>query len=632
MAIVAVALLIGARSIADYVIEYEWWKEMGQVATWLSMLTYSLLPLAIATLAAFAVLWVTHARALKFAGTGLGEHPLYARVSTLVLLLLGWFLAAGSLETWTVVRYAGSRGLSADGQAWRDAVFQKPLSFYLFDLPFYSELRGYVLALTIVSILLYWIAARFWQLRYRLPELRDMTELDPRIFRLEGGMESRFLRGAAVVTLLALAAKFFLARYEMVYHDHGFMVGIDYVDLHVGLPLQWLVIAACLAAALLVAMGRWALAGLMALALLVQFAAPRIVGALYVRPNEISLQRPFIQSHIHATRSAFGLERQMREAEFMAHQDAPIDVNRHKNLLDNVRLWDWRAFHDTITQIQSLRQYYVFPDSDVDRYTIDGQYRQVMLSPRELDIRQLPDALSRWINPHFIYTHGYGLILSEVSKITQDGLPVLIVENAPPDVKTPSLKLSRPEIYYGEMVQEPVFVHTAQQEFNYPAGADNVFSKYQGKGGFPISSLPLRVAAAIREGDGNILLTEYLTPDSRMMIRRKVRDRLQALAGFIEWETDPYLVITDAGSLVWMVDGYTTSGAHPYSRALNLEGIGGVNYIRNSVKATVDAYDGDCKLYIFAPSDPIILAYQRLFPQLFHPISAMPADLRRHAR
>jgi uncharacterized membrane protein (UPF0182 family) len=268
----------------------------------------------------------------------------------------------------------------------------------------------------------------------------------------------------------------------------------------------------------------------------------------------------------------------------------------------------------------------------VDRYTINGAYRQVLLTPRELDINQLPDASKSWINPHFVYTHGYGLVLATVSNITPDGLPVLLIENAPPEIKTPSLKLTRPEIYYGETVQEPIFVHTAQAEFNYPAGADNVHSRYDGTGGIPIGSLGMRIAAAVHEGDINILLSNPLTGDSRMMIRRKIRDRLETLAGFISWDKDPYLVITDAGRLVWMADGYTTSDAHPYSRMLSVEGLGDVNYMRNSVKATIDAYDGDVHLYIFAPDDPIIRAYQRLFPKLFRAASEMPADLRAHAR
>lgn len=631
--IVAIILiLLGARSLASFSIDYQWWKELGQLDTWFNMLAYAFAPMVAATLIAFAALWVAHARALKFAGTRLGEHPLYAWISSAGLLFVAYLVAAGAIETWTVVRYAGARGMPVEANAWRDSVFHLPLKFYLFDLPFYSDLRGYLLALIIVCVLVYWIAARGWQLRYRLPEMRDVREIDPSFFRLEGGLESRFLRGALVVFLLALALRFFLARYEMVYDDHGFMVGIDYVDQNFGLPLQWLVIAACVAAAALVWARRWIPAAFMALSLVVLFAVPRLVQVLYVRPNEISIQRPYIDTHIHATRAAYGLEQRMREVEFKVQPDAPIDPVQHKAIIDNVRLWDWHAFHDTITQIQALRPYYVFSDTDVDRYTIDGAYREVLLTPRELDINQLPDASKSWINPHFVYTHGYGLVLATVSNITPDGLPVLLIENAPPEIKTPSLKLTRPEIYYGETVQEPVFVHTAQEEFNYPAGADNVHSRYEGKGGIPIGSLGMRIAAAVHEGDINVLLSNPLTSDSRMMIRRKIRDRLETLAGFISWDKDPYLVITEAGRLVWMADGYTTSDAHPYSRALSVEGLGDVNYMRNAVKATIDAYDGDVHLYIFAPDDPIIRAYQRLFPKLFQPASDMPADLRAHAR
>ncbi|HUI77305.1 MAG TPA: UPF0182 family protein [Bryobacteraceae bacterium] len=626
-------LLLGARSIASYAIEIEWWKELGQLNTWFSMLYYSLFPLVAATLLAFAVLWVAHARAIKFAGTSLREHRLYARLSALGLLILAYIISSSSVDTWTVVRFAGGRGLPAAATAWHDAVFGKPLSFYLFDLPFYQLLRGYALALVIVAILLYWITGRAWQLRYRFPQMREAGEFDPSLLRLEGGLESKFLRGAAVVLLLAVAVHYFLARYGMVYNDHGtFLVGIDYVDTYFTIPLQWLMIFACIAAAVFVWMRRWMLAGLMAISLVVEFALPRAVDALYVRPNEISLQRPYIDTHIHATRTAYGLEQHVREQEFRVNPQNTIDVAAYKATLDNVRLWDWRAFHDTITQIQALRPYYVFAGADVDRYTLDGQYRQVLLSPRELDLSQLPAARANWINPAFIYTHGYGLVMAPASQITPDGLPVLLIDDAPPVVKTKSLKLTRPELYYGEVTHEPVFVDTAQEEFNYPSGEKNVSARYQGKGGFPISSFPMRLAAAVSEAEPNILLTDYLTANSRMMIHRRVADRLQELAGFLQWDPDPYLVITDEGRLVWMCDGYTTSDAHPYSRAVDVPNMGRINYIRNAVKATVDAYDGETHMYIFAPDDPIIAAYQHLFPDLFRPASQMPANLRAHAR
>ncbi len=630
---VVLLLLLSARSIASYAVDIAWWRELGQFRTWLSMLYYGFAPVAIATLLAFGVLWLAHARAVKFAGTGLREHRIYFWISTLGLFMLAYLIAASAIDTWTVVRFAGSRGLPASTTSWHDAVFLKPLSFYLFDLPFYLMLRSYVLALVIFCILVYWVAARAWQLRYRFPDMREAREIDPGLFKLEGGLESKFLRGAAVVLLLALAARFFLGRYEMVYNQHGsFLVGIDWVDQKVGLPMQWLMILACLAAAAFVWAGRWLLAASMAIGLVVAFVTPAAVAALYVRPNEISLERPYIDTHIHATLSAFGLERNTHQIEFKAQPSAPIDVAGNRPLLDNVRLWDWKPYHDTITQLQALRTYYAFHDTDVDRYTIDGQYKQVLLSPRELDISQLPDARANWINPAFIYTHGYALVLSEVSKMTSDGLPVMMIDNAPPEIKTKSLQLTRPEVYYGEVTHEPVFVNTAQKEFNYPSGEQNAYSKYEGKGGFPISSFPMRLAASITEGQANIMLTDYLTPNSRMMIHRKVLDRLNTLAGFLQWDTDPYMVITDAGRLVWIVDGYTTSDAHPYSRAVNVPDMGSVNYIRNAVKATVDAYDGETHMYVFAPDDPIIASYQRLFPDLFRPESEMPADLRRHAR
>jgi len=630
---IGVALtLLGAETIASYVVEYQWWKEMNQVPTWIDLMLYGLSPVAVATLLTFLVLFAAHARGMKFAGIRLGEHRWYAKLSTAALLVIAALLAAGAIDTWTVVRYFGGRNLPVEAAAWRDSVFGHPLGFYLFDLPFYALLRDFVLVVAVATAVVYWLTARGWQVRDRIAEFQNEGRLDIRIFGLRGALESGFLRGVAALFLLAFAFRFFLGRYEMVWNDHGFMVGVDYVDQKVALPLQWLVIAASVAAAGWVSVGRWKVAAWMALALVIRVAGPAAVRAAYVRPNEISIERPYIQTHIEATRSAFGLDRRVTEREVAAKLDGRFDPSKSQALLQNVRLWDWRAFRDTVTQIQALRPYYTFADSDVDRYMIDGQLRQVLLTPRELDIQQLPDARTRWINPHFIYTHGYGLVMAEANRITSDGLPLLFIQDAPPVVKTRSLKLTRPEIYYGEVTHEPVFVHTEQPEFNYPSGADNVFARYEGKGGFPISSLPMRIAAAIAQTDPNILLTGYLTPESRMMIHRNVIARLRTLASFITWEHDPYLVVTQAGRLVWTVDGYTTSIAHPYSRSVYLDEVGEVNYMRNAVKATVDAYDGETRIYIFDPTDPIIRAYQHLFPRLLLPFSEMPADLRAHAR
>ena len=358
---------------------------------------------------------------------------------------------------------------------------------------------------------------------------------------------------------------------------------------------------------------------------------PPAINALQVRPNELALQRPFIERHIEATRSAYGLNRRATEAEFPARKEAPIDFKRNASMLDNVRLWDWRAFHDTLSQSQPLRPY-AYADTDVDRYQIDGQMRQVLLAPRELDLTQLGDAQSRWVISHTIYTHGYGLALAEANRITPTGLPELLIRNAPVEVLTPSLKLTRPEIYYGEQSQEPVFVRTTQPEFNYPSGSEEVHTRYEGNGGIPADSMGMRLASAWAFGDPNIVLSDAFTAESRMMIRRGIRERLSTLAPFITWDADPYMVIGDDGRLLWIVDGYTSSEAHPYSRPMRANGTQDFNYIRNSVKATIDAYDGDAKIYLFDNQDPLILAYQHLFPGLFTPAAEMPADVRRHAR
>jgi uncharacterized protein len=623
-------VLIGANWGASLLIDYSWWKELGQVKTWIDLYAYSTLPIAFATFVTWIILLIAHARGVKFAGGRVSDYPLYSRISSVVLLALSFLVADASIDNWTVLRFAGSRALR-NTTGFQDPVFGKPVTFYLFDLPFWSDLRGFIFAVVILSIIVYWLTARGWQLRFTMPEI-VRGPLDLSLLRLSGGLESRFLRGALAFFLLALAARYYLGRFEMVWNQHRFMVGVDYTDDHFALPLYWVMIAALIIGAALVIGRRWiATAVVVGGSLLLLWIVPSIAGSLYVKPNEISLERPYIQTHIEATRAAFGLSNRTREIEMHTDPNATIDTSKHKPLLDNVRLWDWKPFHDTVMQLQALRPYYTFHEPpDVDRYTIDGQYRQVLLSSRELDITQLPGTQSSWINPHFIYTHGYGLVMAEVSKITPDGQPVYLIQDMPPEVKTPSLQIKRPEFYYGEFQHEPVFVDTAQEEFDYPKGSDNAKTRYAGKGGFPISSLLMRAAAALHFSDSNIVLTGYLTDHSRMMIHRRVRERLQALAPYLTWDNDPYIVVTPEGRLVWMIDGYTISDTHPFSREINV--YGGINYMRNAVKATVDAYDGDTHIYVFDSQDPVIESYRTLFPSLYEDASAMPAALRAHTR
>ena len=641
LGVVVIAALWAISTGADYLIEYNWWKEVGQVSTWVGMLWYSIAPAAAGALVAFFALWLAHARGLHFAGVFSRDHRLYSRLIPVGLALVAIVFATNSIDYWTVMRYVGSRGLAAPADAWKDQVFSRGLPFYLFDLPFYADVLGFVFVLAILCALVFWATARGWQLaekvRYGgLEDLRHRTiTIGPGSLLLPGAMRAGFVRALSAILLLGFAAWIYLGNYELLLNSHAFMTGADYVDEKVTLPLRWVLIAATLGSLPLVWMRRYKLAASVVAAFFVlQSVVPLAVRAVYVRPNEISLERPYILRHLEATSIAFGLNRNAQELPFTASGQATVDPVQDARLLENIRLWDIASYTETITQIQALRPYYTFPSTDVDRYFPNGRIKQVLLSPREIDVAQLPaEASQSWINPHFIYTHGFGAVMSEVNGITPDGLPILLIENAPPEIKVPGFQLTRPEIYYGEKTQDPVFVHTAREEFDYPSGDQNKYSTYQGTGGFPVGSYLLKTAASISEGEPNILFTSYLTGDSRMMIHRNILDRLQYLAGFLTWDGDPYLVITDDGRLVWMADGYTTSLLHPYSAAIPVAGMpDGANYIRNAVKATVDAYTGKISLYVFDPGDPIIQAYEHLFPKLFLPASAMPADLRRHAR
>lgn len=615
-------LIASARTIARTWIDFAWWTEVGQTETWGQLLFYGWLPSLAAGLIVFPVLWILYSRATR---------GVFQWWKVGVALVISLILGAVLIDNWTVVRYYGSTAAVAD--AWRDPVFGQPIGFYFFQLPFYEMLLAYVQGILVVGFIVHWLASRFDSLRDRFSRMQTEEGIDLRGLNLGDVLDGPSIRFAVALFFLLLAGRAYLSRFDVLFEDHGFLVGADYVDVNIVLPMIWGLVGACVIGAGLVMFRKIGLAvGLVVLVYVASGVVPRVVNALSVRPNEISLQKPYIERHIEGTRTAFGLSSQLKERDFPAKISGTFEPAKHKELLDNVRLWDWKAFHDTITQIQALRPYYVFADTDVDRYRgADGQLRQVLLSPRELDVRQMPDAKSRWINPHFIYTHGYGLVMAEANRITADGLPELMIKDAPLTIKANAPKVTRPELYYGEAVHEPVFVRTAQPEFNYPSGNENVHSKYSGKGGIPIDGMLMRFAAALAEGDWNIMLTSYLTPESRMLIHRKVAERVDKLAEFVVWDEDPYMVVAKNGKLVWMIDGYTVHSMHPYSRPVTTS-FGRVNYMRNSVKATVDAYDGATTLYAWDETDPVLASYRKIFPKLFRDKAEMPADLREHAR
>ena len=634
-------LLASARTISELVIEYHWWQELQQISTWYTMLLYRILPATVASIAAWLVLVWAHSRGVQLAASPAAHSKLYSRIVLVALLVVAVLFIGTSVNAEKVMAYVGSFGVETAPDTWTEPVFGGELSFYLFKLPFYGQLLRYVFVLAVVSILIFWASGRGWQLYERVRKFRAeggaMEEFDPgpNPLLLPGATQTSFARILASIGLLALAAWFYLGRYNLLMNQHPFMTGMDYVDETFSLPLRWFVIVAALVAIPLVVLRKLKLAGgLLGAALVANVALPKLVSLVYVGPNELTIEKPYIERHIEATTQAYGLRTRAQEKPFTSSKMETVDVSAHQTLVDNIRLWDWRAFNDTITQIQALRPYYRFPDVDIDRYIINGKIKQVLLSPREIDVGQLPgEARDSWISRNLIYTHGYGVVMSEVNRTTDDGLPVLLIQDAPPQINTPDIELNRPEIYFGEFTHDPVFVGTDESEFDYPSGSENIYASYEGTGGFPIDSILLRLAASIHTGQYNIVLTGLMNENSRMMIFRDIRDRLEHLAPFIDWEEDPYLVIADDGRLYWIVDGYTSSDSHPYSAAVNIPNLDGrINYVRNSVKATVDAYNGAATIYQFDPADPIVQVYRTLFPNLFKDESDMPASLRQHVR
>jgi uncharacterized membrane protein (UPF0182 family) len=375
---------------------------------------------------------------------------------------------------------------------------------------------------------------------------------------------------------------------------------------------------------------RWRLllggiAAFVGVAILGGAAYPALIQRYQVSPNEIVKERPYIDYNIRYTRLAYGLDN-IEEREFPAEETLTLqDLRKNDTTIKNIRLWDTRPLLATYSQLQEIRTYYKFTDIDIDRYTINGEYRQVTLSPRELSSQDLPSRI--WINERLTYTHGYGAVVSPVNRVTREGLPEFWIKDIPP-VPSGDLRISRPELYFSELATDYVFAKTRAKEFDYPAGNQNVYTTYEGRGGIPLGSFWRKVLFAAYLGDIKLLLSNDLTAESRLLIYRNIRARVQRIAPFFQYDDDPYMVVSAAGRIVWLLDGYTVSDRFPYSAPTR--GLG--NYVRNAVKVTVDAYDGTVHFYVADPADPLIRTTARIFPGLLQPLDAMPADLRAHIR
>ena len=504
-----------------------------------------------------------------------------------------------------------------------DPILGRDAGFYVFSLPFFELVRGLAQGLVLLAALgagaIYFMSG---SLTSRLGSMPWMTP---------GARRHLSLLAMAFLLLLAFGA--WLEQANRLIQPSGVIYGPGYADVNGRMPAALLlaavsVIGAALAALQAFTARNWPIPAAAGLYLVVT-----VGGAVYstvlqrfvVTPNEQTRESPFIQHNIDATRRAFALDRV--EAQELSG-DAVLtreDVTRNVATTENVRLWDHQPLLDTFGQLQVIRTYYDFISVDNDRYRIDGALRQIMLSPRELDTASLPNRT--WVNDRLTFTHGYGLTLGPVNQVTSEGLPVLFVGNLPLET-TPELPIEEPSLYFGELSNDYVVVRTGTREFHYPRGEDNVFTQYDGRGGLPIGSLWRKLVFALRFGAYQILLSDDINSESRILFLRNIRERVEKLAPFLVFDRDPYLVVAD-GRLYWMYDAYTTSRRYPYSTPSDA---GGLNYIRNAVKIVIDAYHGTTTMYLADPADPIAATYARIFPEMFTPLTEMPAALREHVR
>lgn len=550
----------------------------------------------------------------------------------IVTLLFGIGWGFGMSSQWTQFALWLNRSQTSEF----DPIFNQPLGFYLFLLPGLNGISSWLLILSFIVL----AAAVLYTLLDRTHPAKGL-----------GGTGASPIRSASYAGLsyalafffVALAARIYFARYGYLFDDHQTFSGVNYTEANYLLPALVGVAIALLLAAVILLYGAFTRHGFkyivvacaipVAVYVIGGMLIPGYVNSFIVKPNELDRETPYIEHNIRATQRAFNLEG-IHSRDFAAETTpAAFDLPNNHPTLDNLRLWDYRALQDTLKQVQEIRTYYDFNDVDVDRYPIGGQIRQVMLAAREMDISKLPASTrGNWINERLVFTHGYGITMNTANGFTAEGRPQFILSNMPAESSAPDIKLTRPQIYFGEKTDTTVYVKTKQKEFDYPQGDANASIVYDGTGGFPVGSGLRRWLIAYELDDLTKLpFSDDVTPESRVLMHRQIKQRIERLAPFLSYDDDPYIVVGDDGRLSWIIDAYASTADYPYSRHYNV-GNSAVNYIRNSVKVVVDAYDGSVQFYVFDSQDPLIQAYRNVFPVLFRDAAQMPADLRNHVR
>ncbi len=641
---VVAAIFFGGRAALSYYVDVLWFGSLGYGEVFWKTLTLQWGIFSAFAAATFLILFGTFL-ALKRAHLSdlpegntifIGRQPVKLPVEPVLrLIALGASLAIAAatggamVEEWPTLALFWYAPRTTGSVA--DPIFGKPLNFFLFTLPAWQLILGWLLTLAVMT-----------------SALAVFFILITGGARVLAGRLSRHVtlpwRGLSITfafLLLVLAMRVYISRFEQLLDDHTIFGGVTYTDAHVTLT-GMLVVCAALVLGAVIAMvnavrmprGRWLVAAIFPA--VVCYIGVQAVGwyvsSFIVKPNELVREKPYIVYNTGLTRQAYGLNRVLQR-EFPAETTvAAADPANNQATLQNIRLWDWHALQDTLRQIQEIRTYYDFPDIDIDRYDIDGATREVMLAARELNVDKLPESSRNWINEKLIYTHGYGITMNPVNGFTAEGLPTLMLSNMPVQSTVPSLSVSRPEIYFGELTNTDVYVKTRQKEFNYPQGESNNLTSYEGDGGILLGGFLRRLILALDQSDlAKLPFSDDVNKNSRLLMRRNIRDRVSELAPFLTYDPDAYIVLADDGRLSWIMDAYTVSDSYPYSSHYRLDN-NLINYMRNSVKVVIDAYDGTTTFYVFDTEDPIIAAYRRIFPSLFKDAAMMPSGLRKHVR
>jgi uncharacterized membrane protein (UPF0182 family) len=643
--IVVIVVLSALGSLVAMYTDWLWFRDMGHVDVFFTPLWAKIVAGLVFGAIGFVLLWVNGVIARRMAprvsltdvsdttSPALQAEMTLARVRKVVepyanwvllgvCLFFAWTLGMSMTANWDQFLVA----LNAVPFGKVDPQFGRDIAFYLVQLPVLRSISDWLTGALVLTLVVTTVvhlldgAIRPWD---------RLKAFEPHV--------KAHLSVLAGLIVAARALDYWVSIYELNLSNRGQVLGASFTDVNAQIPAyQILIVLALITGVALLLNIRYKGWRLPIVALGVWIGASILVGSVYpalvqqfrVAPNELVAETPYIKRNISSTREAFDLN-SIDVQPFAATTDLTAnDVQDASATISNIRLWDPSIVVQSYKQLQEIRFYYDFKDVDIDRYVINGIRQEVLISAREMNESQLSTQAQTWLNQHLVYTHGYGAVVSPVNAADSGGLPVFIVKDLPPKSST-DLQITQPGIYYGEETTDYAVVDTAQKEFDYPVGGQNAFTSYKAKNGIPVGGLLDRLAFAIRFGDSGILLSQAITPNSRLLYRRTISDRVKTLAPWLTLDGDPYLVISK-GHLVWIMDGYTTSDMYPYSQ--RLDGDTGINYIRNSVKVTVDAYDGVTTLYAFDPKDPILATYRRIFPGLITDMSRMPSDIRAHLR